>query len=447
MEGLERRAADQGPGGGQPCWGRGQPSSGRKESRAAPGPACGSQGLPGPRSVRHTAGVPNLGPDRCWVNLTERLPSETLMKILSYLDASSLICISHVNTRFHQLASDNVLWKDIYMSEFWRSYMWTPELKKEEMLRAEQKEVVQKEVEQKEQEQKEAELKDHTAGYWKKLYLKSVFGHEVNRWRKELRDISPYTGLPSQTERVLRPGWRSLLVKRPVATRGCWFVGGDHLINVFFLLPGFIVAVWKQGWSAWLLLRAPGRRSCGGLEDVVWDPGRFLGLSARVPQSVLVSFKDEGQGLVHPASRGRSFRLQLIQRILSGPADLVGRPAAQRSWLSGGSGTGGVLVFSGPEKPKPGDLPGLPGVFKMWGLLKRTDETFSCFMDFKGSRGVWTRFNVGRALVLRRLLTLEHVVDLDQTWPTLLLRVSSVRLVRKMLTGCRDQLLYRLSSW
>lgn len=39
-------------------------------------------------------------------NLFFRLPSEILVKILLYLDASSLFCITHVSKLFHQLASD-----------------------------------------------------------------------------------------------------------------------------------------------------------------------------------------------------------------------------------------------------------------------------------------------------------------------------------------------------
>lgn len=35
-----------------------------------------------------------------------RLPPEVLLKILSHLDPHSLICISHVNKLFHQLAND-----------------------------------------------------------------------------------------------------------------------------------------------------------------------------------------------------------------------------------------------------------------------------------------------------------------------------------------------------
>ncbi len=45
-----------------------------------------------------------------------------------------------------------------------------------------------------------------------------------------------------------------------------------------------------------------------------------------VPQSVLFLPREEGgQGLIHLASRGATFRLQFIQRFLTGPRDLVWR--------------------------------------------------------------------------------------------------------------------------
>lgn len=43
-----------------------------------------------------------------------------------------------------------------------------------------------------------------------------------------------------------------------------------------------------------------------------------------IPQSVLfLSSEEGGHGLVHLASRGAAFRFQLVQRLLTGPSDLV----------------------------------------------------------------------------------------------------------------------------
>ncbi|XP_070710310.1 F-box only protein 15-like [Pempheris klunzingeri] len=266
LEGLERKAAQPAPGKLQPGpdGGKPGPRTGktggrrRRQPKAAPGPVSGSGA---------------------------RLPSEILVKILSYLDASSLFCISHVSKLFNQLASDDVMWQRIYTSEF-GSQMWKP---------------------------KSADAaEDRPTGHWKKMYLRTVAGQEMKKWRKELRDVSPYTGLPRHTEWVLRrlnvsweltlsdglgqesrqeqsrlfffetsvvvrwsrggfprfhhissiqvhgvrrgapkgatasePGWRSLILKLDVKPRHARFVGKDRLITLMHLPPGFIVGIWR----------------------------------------------------------------------------------------------------------------------------------------------------------------------------------------------------------
>ncbi|KAI3357946.1 hypothetical protein L3Q82_016322 [Scortum barcoo] len=77
-------------------------------------------------------------------------------------------------------------------------------------------------------------------------------------------------------------------------------------------------------------------------------------LACRLRESVLFLPKEEGgQGLVHLASRGAAFRLQFIQRLLSGPKDLVWRPLAycilQRV---GGLGLSASLFLMDWKKPR-----------------------------------------------------------------------------------------------
>lgn len=48
------------------------------------------------------------------------------------------------------------------------------------------------------------EVEDQSTGHWKKMYFRAVAGQEMNMWRRELREVSPYTGVPRQTEWVLR---------------------------------------------------------------------------------------------------------------------------------------------------------------------------------------------------------------------------------------------------
>lgn len=72
------------------------------------------------------------------------------------------------------------MWHKIYMSEF-GSQTWKPRLGDD--------------VEP---------VEDRSVGHWKKLYFRTMAGQEMSKWRRELRDVSLYTGLPRQTEWVLR---------------------------------------------------------------------------------------------------------------------------------------------------------------------------------------------------------------------------------------------------
>lgn len=49
-----------------------------------------------------------------------------------------------------------------------------------------------------------AEPEEAGLGRWKKRYMWTMAGREMNKWRSELRDLSAHTGLPTQTEWVLR---------------------------------------------------------------------------------------------------------------------------------------------------------------------------------------------------------------------------------------------------
>uniref|UniRef100_A0A3B3CUS6 F-box only protein 15-like n=1 Tax=Oryzias melastigma TaxID=30732 RepID=A0A3B3CUS6_ORYME len=117
-------------------------------------------------------------------NLLERLPFEVLLKILSYLDASSLICVSHVSTLFHRLANDDFIWRNIYTSEF-ESPAWKPKLATPPSPPAVKEE-------------------PHSAGSWKKKFFRRMREQDMEKWRKDLRKTCPHTSLPQQTEAVLR---------------------------------------------------------------------------------------------------------------------------------------------------------------------------------------------------------------------------------------------------
>ncbi|CAJ1054640.1 F-box only protein 15-like isoform X1 [Xyrichtys novacula] len=228
-------------------------------------------------------------------NFIERLPSEILMKILSYLDASSLFCISYVSKCFHQIANDDIMWQKIYMSEF-GGQTWKPKWADDAVHRVDAEEVG-----------------GQLAGHWKRMYFTAVAGQDINKWRRELREISMYTGLPRKTKWVLRnlnmsweltveagnlekkitlqqswmsvfessmilcwngscfpkyhyitniqlhavrkeahwslktkkTGWRSLISNLDMRTQPTWFIGQDRLIRLIHLLPSFIVGIWR----------------------------------------------------------------------------------------------------------------------------------------------------------------------------------------------------------
>ncbi|XP_070785450.1 F-box only protein 15-like [Enoplosus armatus] len=311
LEGLERKPAQPAPdrqqrrhGRGKPGPGRGQSGGWRKEQpKAAPSSVSGNdRSCPEPRTEKKKADFPKIKTSSSEENLIEKLPSEILIKILAYLDASSLFCIGHVSKLFHQLANDNVMWQKIYMSEF-ASRMWMPA--DDAALKVDP-----------------VEVEGRSAGHWKKMYLRTMAGQEISRCRRELRDISPLTGLPRQTEWVLRnlnvsweltvhdclgreitlqqsrayflessvmvrwsggsfpqyhhissiqlhgvrketlkspkvrkPGWRSLILKLDVKRQPHRLIGKDRLIKLMYLPPGFIIGIWRgQSSVAFIML-------------------------------------------------------------------------------------------------------------------------------------------------------------------------------------------------
>ncbi|XP_034719026.1 F-box only protein 15-like [Etheostoma cragini] len=198
FESLEKKLTRPALGRRQPVRGRGNPNpggiqsgqTGEKTRKRQPSSVSGkSPSSPQPRSTGTKARSPKIS-STSKENLLERLPSEILLKILSYLDPFTLSCISHVSKLFYQLANDDAVWHKIYTSEF-GSQTWTPK-----SLAGDAAEKV---------DPAEGGAADRSPGHWKKMYFRTLAGQEVNKWWRELRhDNSPYTGLPRQTERVLR---------------------------------------------------------------------------------------------------------------------------------------------------------------------------------------------------------------------------------------------------
>uniref|UniRef100_A0A3B3HMN0 Reverse transcriptase domain-containing protein n=1 Tax=Oryzias latipes TaxID=8090 RepID=A0A3B3HMN0_ORYLA len=178
-----------------------------------------------------------------------------------------------------------------------------------------------------------------------------------------------------------------------------------------------------------------------------------------VPQGVLFLPREEGgQGLVHLASRTATFRLQFLQRFLTGPTDLMWRELA-RCILRRANGLGlDDALFLMNTKFL--DVRGLPpfyqGVFKSWHLfnvVKRKNSP-SLFWLLKEPLifGAWLDIcddtTPGLRLALRRsgVVTLEQLVaaagpDLsDVSSLCSSLGLWSTRMARRLLDRWRDRL-------
>ncbi|XP_034561722.1 F-box only protein 15 isoform X2 [Notolabrus celidotus] len=262
-------------------------------------PMSAPRPVPSRVRVSGTSKRPNKSSPACTRNFLERLPSEVLMEILSYLDASALFSLGHVSKLFHQLSNENTLWVKIYIAEFGRNKKRTPNCMDELLLRT-----------------ATVELHDRARGYWKWLHFRTLAPCDMNKWKRQFRLISCHTGLPSQTEQVLRnlhvtweltisdksgqvdthepswshfcetsvtlcwsgggrlpshrristlqlhgvrrvplncpglkkPGWRSLMARidMQALTKSAQVIGQDGVVELMLLQPGIIIGVWKD---------------------------------------------------------------------------------------------------------------------------------------------------------------------------------------------------------
>lgn len=184
----------------------------------------------------------------------------------------------------------------------------------------------------------------------------------------------------------------------------------------------------------------------GEMVNFFWDNLHWT------PQSVLFLPRDEGgQGLINLVSRGATYRLQFIQRLLMGPQSLVWKPLAQ-SILRGVNGMGlHAALFLMDHSFL--DLTGLPSfyksLFKVWRLFKHqwTESATSLFWLLEEPVVFGSRLDVSGddipglkdLLVSKKLLQLKDIVD--KAGPGLKnaetvavhLGIRSVRFARKFL--------------
>ncbi|XP_071064688.1 F-box only protein 15 isoform X3 [Dasypus novemcinctus] len=129
------------------------------------------------------------------------MPSEILLKIFSYLDAVTLLCIGCVNKRLYHLANDNLIWIRIYSTAFspkrsnWR-------------VNSVEKTAVSLSL---------LSVEDKQAGYWKKEYIAKQIASVKATLTQILKPVNPYTGLPVKIKEALRVsglGWAIILKDR-----------------------------------------------------------------------------------------------------------------------------------------------------------------------------------------------------------------------------------------
>ncbi|KAK3508573.1 hypothetical protein QTP70_032908, partial [Hemibagrus guttatus] len=184
------------------------------------------------------------------------------------------------------------------------------------------------------------------------------------------------------------------------------------------------------------------------LVDFFWDGLHWI------PQSVLHLPKEEGgQGLVQVSSRAAAFRLQFIQRLLTGPRDLVWRAAA--------SGLLRTVKRLGLDRAlflmdtKMLDISGLPmfyrGLFKIWNVFKKQNKgyrtvhwlleeppVYSGRLDISGV----TVPALSRTLVSSGIMTLWELVNVSGSDLSRAARMGlwSLRVVNQLLHRWRSAL-------
>ncbi|KAG9264752.1 F-box only protein 15-like [Astyanax mexicanus] len=155
-------------------------------------------------------------------NYFDRLPPELILKILSYLDADSLFCVGFVSKLFYKLANDKGIWYELYINEVDRK-KWRPRLG----FRPEDTTGTQ----------------DIPLGFWKRLVLREMGCPNDNLWKRELRHINPYTGMPAQVKQILgslRVTWEITLAVK----------GGQEVIfkhSHTFFSDSSVTVCWSHG--------------------------------------------------------------------------------------------------------------------------------------------------------------------------------------------------------
>ncbi|XP_034982133.1 F-box only protein 15 isoform X2 [Zootoca vivipara] len=169
----------------------------------------------------------------------DRMPSEILLKILSYLNAESLLCTGCVNKSFYHLSNDNTIWFKIYSKSF------LPKRKKWRTGSA-QESAVSLNL---------PELQDRESGYWKKEYIMKKIAAGKADLIQLLKPINTCTGLPLKTKEAIKPLQRSLISEYDLAnlTKNAKMIGCDALVELYSFDQGLLVGFWKKSEIAFIM--------------------------------------------------------------------------------------------------------------------------------------------------------------------------------------------------
>ncbi|XP_028922153.1 F-box only protein 15 isoform X4 [Ornithorhynchus anatinus] len=152
----------------------------------------------------------------------ESMPSEIILKIFSFLDPVSLLCIGCVNKRFYHLANDNMIWFRAYTAFF------SPKISK-----------------WKTNPDEKISVQDKDIGYWKKDYIMKRIEAGKRMAIQFVKPINCYTGLPFKTKEAIKVSglkWVIVLKDRN---------GKEHIMEQTetFLNDSSITVVWYgQTW-------------------------------------------------------------------------------------------------------------------------------------------------------------------------------------------------------
>ncbi|XP_053324342.1 F-box only protein 15 [Spea bombifrons] len=118
----------------------------------------------------------------------DKIPSEIVLKIFSYLDTVSLLCVGSVNKRFHELSKDNLLWYQICSTlPPMKNSRWKPKHmdKVAEILNT-------------------SSLQEKPPGYWKKTFINEILANRSNKITQILKSVKHSMGIPNNIEKVVK---------------------------------------------------------------------------------------------------------------------------------------------------------------------------------------------------------------------------------------------------